>query len=137
MENYTPKLHENGRYVEILLETNECPCCKKRMLKELPYDSNFPHYHKINQKSQMESIGLVSKSNVMVDNTYICVECRDAGKVNFLCELCGERKASNKEKISIGYPPVFLCSDCYETVSAKVWDNKIEELNNEHQYDFE
>ena len=135
MEDYIEKLKENGTYVEMTLQTKKCPCCGKLMLEKS--ETNFPSYHILNQKSQMKNLGLVYVGKILVDDEPICVECEEAGKADFLCELCGVRKPSSKIKENIGYPSVFLCSDCYSTVTAKEWDEKIDELHEEHRFDFE
>ena len=60
-----------------------------------------------------------------------------AGKADFLCALCNERKSTDKIQESIGDAPEFLCKDCYDTVSAKIWDDKLDELQEAHRYDYE
>jgi hypothetical protein len=88
MENYTPKIHEKGRYVEMLIEAERCKCCDKIMISKLEDNSIFPHYIKINQKAQMEAASLVYSSNILVDDRRICVECEQADKATILCALC-------------------------------------------------
>lgn len=136
MEKYTPKIHEDGRYVEMLLEAKKCQCCKKLMIKK---DSGrlFPMYLRINQNEQMKAAGLVYETSTIVDDEPICIECEKSGKASFLCALCEERKPSDKKKESFGDPAEFLCKDCYETVPAKKWDEKVDELQEFHRWDFE
>jgi hypothetical protein len=137
MENYTPKVHENGKYVEMLIEAKKCKCCEKIMIPELGYHSIFPKFNRINQEAQMKAGGFVYSTSTLVDDKPICLECEQAGKADFLCQLCNERKTSDKKEESFGYPSDFLCKDCYETKSAKIWDEKCNELMRKHQYDFE
>ncbi len=137
MENYIPKIHENGRYVEILIEAEKCVCCEKIMIaKSTNHNSIFPKFWRINQESQMKAAGIVYKTHSTIDGYSICIECEQAGKSSFLCALCNERKSSDKRKEAIGDPADFLCKDCFETKSAKVWEEKYDELIEEHKYDF-
>lgn len=75
-------------------------------------------------------------TNTLVDDEPICIECEQAGKSDFLCALCKERKRSNKKQESFGDPSEFLCTDCYETKPAKIWDEKVDELVEAHRYDY-
>jgi len=137
MENYTPKVHENGRYVEMLIEAKKCECCEKIMVAKLSYYSIFPKYVRINQEAQMKAADFVYSTSTLVDDEPICLECEQAGKADFLCAMCDERKTTDKKEKSFGDPAEFLCKDCYETKPAKVWDEKVDELQDAHRYDFE
>ena len=144
MESYIPKIvkEKNGGsvYVEILLEGKYCHTCKKVMIKEgspLMRGGPFPNYHKIGIKEQAANAGLEFMSGIKVDNREICISCKEAGKADFLCRLCNTRKPSDKIKESFGDPPDYLCTDCYEIVPAKQWDEMTDRLRSEHQYDFE
>ena len=136
MENYTPKIHENGRYVEMLIEAKKCKCCEKIMVTKLGYHSIFPKYMRINQEAQMKAAEFVYSTSTLVDDEPICLECEQAGKADFLCAMCDERKTTDKKQESFGDPAEFLCKDCYETKPAKVWDEKVDELQDAHRYDF-
>ena len=138
MENYTPKIVENTHvvYLEMVVEAKKCHLCKKIMLPKTDRGV-FPNYIHMNQDAQMGRAGFVYSTNTEVDGECICIECKDAGKVDILCALCNERKPSDKEQESFGYPPEYLCKDCYETKPAKVWEEKCDELRDSHRYDFE
>jgi len=137
---YTPKII-NDRYVLFVAQAIKCPICEKLMVKKVPRDyytqSFFPGYINMNQDAQMNRAGLVYISDVKVDDCNICVECKESGKADFKCDLCGERKPTEKIQESFGYPPDFLCKDCYDTTPAKIWEEKIEQLESDHRYDFE
>lgn len=140
MENYTPKIHEDGRYVEMIIQAEKCPICKKVMIKkvkEYMLDKLFPAYWKMNQEAQAKRAGIVFKSTTKVDDENICEECEKAGKADFLCALCNERKSTDKIQESIGDAPEFLCKDCYDTVPVKIWDDKLNKLQEAHRYDYE
>ena len=136
MENYTPKVHENGSYVEMLIEARKCKCCEKIMVAKLGYHSIFPKNMRINQEAQMKAAGLVYSTSTLVDDEPICLECEQAGKADFVCAMCNERKTTDKKQESFGEPAEFLCKDCYETKPAKVWYEKVDELKDAHRYDF-
>ncbi|MFX1450668.1 MAG: hypothetical protein ACFFCM_07500 [Promethearchaeota archaeon] len=139
IKNFIPKIHKNGGniYIEMLIEGEKCKICGKTMIKNSHIRPLFPNWMEINQEAQMKKSGLVFWSDTLVDDEYICVECEKAGKADFLCQLCKKRKPSNKVKESFGSPAEFLCTDCFETKTAKEWDKITDKLNEEHRYDFE
>ena len=139
---YTPKIYKVGYkiYIEMLLKGEECPICKKIMVKEVNenfLDKVFPRGGDLCQQGQITKAGIVFKSNCKVDNKHICVECERAGKATFKCELCGEIKPMNKIKERVGDPEYYLCTDCYENKSAKIFDDKLDVLIKFHGYDFD
>ena len=138
MENYVPKIVENTHvvYLEMVVEATKCHLCKKIMLPKTNRGV-FPNYIHMNQEAQMKAAGLVYSTNTLVDNEPICLECEQGGKADFLCAMCEERKISDKKQKQFGDPAEFLCKDCYETKPAKVWDEKVDELQEAHRYDFE
>ena len=137
---YTPKIID-GKYMLFAAQAEQCPICKKIMVKKLSRYYNeqafFPAWMEMNQDAQMKRAGLVYVGSVRVDDDVICDECEKAGKVDFKCELCGERKPANKIQERFGDPADFLCKDCYEIIPAKVWDEKCDQLEEEHKYDYE
>lgn len=137
MEKYRPKIHDEGNwiYVEMLLEAKKCNSCQKIMIDDIN-NAFFPKYFKLNRAEQMIQADMVYTSSVLMNGKLICVECEKKGKANFLCYLCNKTKTSEKVHESFGYPTDYLCSDCYETVPAKKWNEVIDELNEDHKYDF-
>ena len=139
IEDYCPHLLERN-WAEMLVELKKCSICHKLMLPDYPAHfarSIFPTYFPIDFNAQLKKAGWEKMSDVKVDDNYICEECAKSGKADFLCVLCGQRKLTDKIEESFGDPPEFLCSDCYATVSAKIWDDKVEELRDIHRWDFE
>ena len=134
MDKYTPKLHPSG-YMEMLVDTDECPCCSKRMMHKDKSREIFPVYILANQYAQMKAAGMTYTSRTRVDNKLICEECEKSGKADFLCALCEQRKPSDKKHESFGDPAEHLCIHCYESVPAKVWEEKGDQLREEHRYD--
>jgi hypothetical protein len=120
----------------MLLAAKKCKCCQKVMI-EKETKNLFPNFYAINQKAQMKAAGLVYMTATLVDDEPICIECEESGKASFLCELCDERKTTDKKQESFGDPAEFLCKDCYESVPAKKWHEKVDELQESHRWDFE
>lgn len=137
MKDYTPKIIEN-RFVEMLIQGDECQTCQSLMIKKIKKSEGlFPMYHALNQESQAKNAGIQFIGNIKVDDEYICEKCEKEGKADFLCALCEERKSTDKIQEIIGDPAEFLCTDCYNTVPASIWTNKLKELLEDHQYDYE
>ncbi len=137
IECYTPQIIEGG-YALMLIQVAACPICKKIMVY-IPKDSYalFPAYCKIQAKAQIERAGWIYMSTIKQDDKNICVECVKAGKVTFFCSICEERKPTSKIQESIGWPPEYMCTDCYETKSAKEWQKHYNALEKDHRYDYE
>lgn len=142
METYKPNIirEKSGHiYVEMLVEAKECHLCKKVMIKEgcpLTCGGSFPNYQNLDIKKQAENVGMTFISDLEVDDKPICIECKEAGKADFLCAICKERKLTDRVHKSFGlYNIDFLCEDCYETVPAKTWEEKEDQLYSAHRYD--
>lgn len=123
-------------YLSFELEVIECPVCKTPMMNKDKLNL-FSRVWGKTQEEQMKKLGVVFRSRAKIDDEYICVNCQKQGKASFFCALCHERKPSDKLHESYGYPPEYLCTDCYRNVPAEVWDKKIEELYDSHRWDYE
>lgn len=136
-DNYTPTLYRTDSgffYAEMLIELEICPICGKPMILKR---HGFPLYYKINQDAQMKNAEIQYISKSKYNNKYICCECAESGKSKFTCYICKTDKPSDKLHSSFGDPADHLCTDCYETVSAKRWNEIEDNLIEEHRYDFE
>ena len=143
MEEYKPKIieedeHLKSAYGEVLVELTKCSICGKYML-DVPKGccKCFPSDWHVNIEQQMKSVGWVLKSYIKVNDDYICKECAEAGKATFECSLCHERYPTTDIKEQFGDPPDYLCIHCYANVTAEVWQKKVDELYEEHKYDFD
>ena len=138
-EDFVPEVIESGAggcYGIMLVKLNKCPICGKHMLVPVArHQGPFPIA--IDFDAQIKKAGWVRQSIAEVDGRPICQECSAAGKADFLCQLCKERRPTSKIKESFGDPPEFLCQDCYSTVPAEIWDKEVDRLEKEHQWDFE
>jgi hypothetical protein len=89
-------------------------------------------------KDWMEARGIIFNSDATdINNHEMCEMCKSEGKAQFKCVLCNGIKPSSEQKESFGYPAEYLCTDCYNSVPAAAWDKKVDELEEEHRYDFE
>jgi len=118
------------------LKVEECACCKRPMMIKAN-NGLFPYYIGDNQESQMKKQGIVFSSHSKKNNQKICIECEKSGKASFVCALCHENRGSEEVEESFGDPAEYLCKECFSTVSAKVWEEKTDELSRAHRYDFE
>lgn len=125
-------------HISFAVALRSCHLCKKDMVSNPRYENHwnnvFPVWVGNDFRAQAKRAGLVFQSNIKVDDQYVCEKCKRLA--DFLCCLCGERK-SFPEYRSFGEPPEFLCMDCYAKTPAKEFDEKVEELEEKHRYDFE
>lgn len=139
MDNeFKPTITQDG-YALMKIAISNCHKCDRTMIESpKPYYYNpFPTQYNKDFDYQIRSVGWVKRSNIIVDDLYICVECAEKGLADFVCALCFKRYPSDKEKESFGYPPEYLCENCYKTVPAEKWDNEREELMENHRWDCE
>jgi hypothetical protein len=130
---FTPKAIYSGGILFVRLST--CYTCKRKMI-EKPRNIRglFPPWIDNNFDAQIKRAGWGVTSSADVDGHTICQQCADDGKATFLCALCGERKPTDKIKDDFGRHRIdYLCLDCYKTVSAKVWQEKVNELRERHR----
>ena len=143
MEKYIPTIHIEAHhvYIEMLVEGKLCNICKKPMIREgrgaLMNGGVFPNYIGLNIQEQVKNGCLEFMSHFKVDDKEICITCKEAGRADFVCQSCHQRKSTDKMKESIGDPPDFLCVDCYNTVPAAVWDSLKDHLYEEHKYGYQ
>ncbi len=118
----------NKNRVAFSVEYKQCYICNCDMVNK---SNDYIYWF----DEQVKKAGMNIQSNIRVDDP-ICTKCYKEGKADFLCAMCGERKPfPSAEKF--GDPPEFLCKDCYSTVPAQEWDEKVDELHGRHRYDFE
>ena len=131
---FTPQ--KVGGHFVFRVRTERCGQCEKQMICK-PESSNrtFPDYYKDNLEAQAKRAWLVINSANEFNGRFICECCVKSGSVNFTCELCHETKKTNEIEESFGASEHHLCKKCYETVPAKYWDEKVEELNDDHKWD--
>lgn len=141
MKEYTPRLVErcgNSLFATMLVQLQICPGCKNPMIvQKKGWAPPFPSRRDNDFEAQALRAGWGFRSSSKINNDYICQGCEAAGQASFTCALCSKEKASDALKTTIGYDPADrLCIDCYRSVSAETWIEKIEELEENHKWDF-
>lgn len=134
-----PKEIDTHRYEPVIegdwglfaLPLERCGFCRKQMLSPM---KGFHLSSTMNQEAQMRAAGLVYRGDSNVTSFDVCEECVAAGKVAFNCIFCGEyRKSDLYHDSEYGEP---ICKICYESLTAKEWDEKMEALHEAHRYDY-
>ena len=146
MEPYTPEIIEDGftTYAVMLVEIETCPACERYMVPNISKyhrDNIFPTHTNNDLDAQVRRAGWVFESKMLsymggFEPSYLCVECAESGEAAFVCQLCEEEKESDKAQAWFGDPAEILCTDCFESVPAKQWKRKVDELREAHKYDF-
>lgn len=55
----------------------------------------------------------------------------------YSCSLCGVDYLESEIEEKVGYPPEYVCKHCYETVSAKEYNEHVGWLHDQHRWDYE
>jgi hypothetical protein len=144
VEDFTPTRYPdepNSVYYLFLMQVRKCQTCGRPIM---PYVAEhersfvFPRYVRIDQEAQMKRAGIQPVGTWSVErDAYLCEECTKAGKDTFTCALCDQERTSDLEQFRYGDPPDFLCTPCYESVSASKWEAEIERIEEAHRYDYE
>jgi len=142
---YIPEIIDGGYslYGKLLVPLTHCPSCNEVMLKRYSFnwsgfESIFPASLQLQLREQLSRAGIRTYSQFKnKDDKFICVECAKEGKDTFICYLCEEERTSDLQQTQHGDPPEYLCTICYESVPAKVWDEAEDKLRASHKYDYE
>jgi hypothetical protein len=136
LETWTPTVvAEDGRavYATFMVEGSRCACCKRVMIAGRgTAKQSAPTYFRANLQAQVERAGWCFLSGSRNGEDPICVDCEHAGSGRFSCSLCGEQREGQPVEWWDGDA---LCQHCYETVPAKIWEEKRLALEDKHQYD--
>ncbi len=129
---YIPQIvEERGGdvYATFVLHLRRCGACRKPMLAgKLTPD--------VIEQLQRAGFGREG-STLDEDDRHVCIECEQADRVMFVCVLCGEKRPSSQSQWHCGDPAEHLCRHCYETVSAQIWEQKVDQIEECHRYDFD
>jgi hypothetical protein len=133
-ETFTPYVLTPGFGV-VMVEVAICTKCERQTLT-IENGWKCPPYYKAARAAQMKRAGWVDRAYATTaEGAVLCVECAPVAAA-FKCALC-QKQRHGKPQDSYGDPAEHLCTPCFETVPAKVWAEKTDELYKEHRYDFE
>lgn len=135
-DEWTPKIVGDGKYPYglFMLQIYRCEICN-RLCMHSPVGA-FPSYNRNNQEAQMKRAGIVALGYSGTEQEPVCAVCVSENKITITCAICNETRSANDVEERVGSPPEFLCKFCYETVSAKAWQDKMDELRDSHQWDY-
>lgn len=142
MSEFTPQIiqeDEHSAQISLRVRVRKCPICNKLMFPDKEGHNNRAWnellWYSADKHQQMKSLRMVSTGEyVPMLEEYICEECTQAGRATFICKLCNHERAINLVQHSwIGDA---LCTVCYESMSAKIWNEKYQELESAHRWDY-
>jgi hypothetical protein len=146
--NFTPVVWQDSygkpRYATMVVEIQTCPSCGKIMIEHPRRWGTlvppFPEEGELafNEQRKRAEWRLIS-GNTNANNEHICMTCALDGRSSFICALCGEERSSTKEMachFGEHDQPEFLCKICYETVPAKTYQDKVNELEDRHRWNY-
>ena len=125
-------------YENFELKVIICPKCNKKMIDAEYWKlfSVFPIYHKKALKIQLSKRNMVVRSEIKNnDYAYVCKTC--IGLAEFKCYSCKEQRLIKNKKYTHGDPPDHLCKECFNTKTAKEWEDLEDEIVEKHQWDYE
>lgn len=124
--------------MNVLLEVSLEPCvyCRRLMVAEAwtKYGSPFAH----TLPGQMEKNNWTTRGASIPGterDEYACVDCVAAGKVKFTCAICEQERTS--EFLHEEHYDEAECTICYETISAKIWEEWHDEQSQRKRYHYE
>lgn len=123
-------------FEEFKLHIIICPKCKKKMIDAsyMGLYNSFPVYIKFKLETQLSEKDMVIRSETKEGYHYLCKNCE--GNMEFKCVGCKETRLKKDIKYKYGDPPDFLCNTCYNTKSAKEWDDLVSGIAEEHRWDY-
>jgi hypothetical protein len=134
---FTPKIiDKEGGYGILMVRLRKCKYCGGWMFDE---ENSYPSpCYENGIDKQLERAGWKKQGYVGMQtlDVQICEECVGKDAKTFLCAICGKQKKSSEIEECIGYSAEYLCKDCFSSISAKEWDEKVEELEEKHKWDY-
>lgn len=129
-------------YGLVAVPLENCPICQALMAPPGgAYASPFERRHETSYEAQVSRARWEIVANVRtLGGKKICRACAKADKGLFRCDLCEKERPTSQVKERYGDPEYreeYLCTPCFETVTAKVWNEKCDELRESHRYDYD
>lgn len=116
------------------LPVSRCSFCKTYTLPKIKgfYENGSSA---MSQAEQMKAAGMRYRGSNFITSDIVCEQCVADGKIHFKCAFCEETRNSELyHDAEYGDP---ICKICYETLTAKEWDEKMKELHEIHRYDYQ
>ncbi len=135
-DEYTPR--QEGTYWLFAFALAICGKCGRSMLPVSAKKANyFPRYHRNRIEEQARRAGIRWETSARDKEEHIlCDECAITGNITFVCYICKQERQRTDIQETFGEPPDYLCTPCHQTVSAAEWQRIVEELLEQHRYDF-
>lgn len=125
---------ESRAYATFLVKLPFCQHCKKPMLHSVFPNLDYFVKEQI-KRAGFEITGRQFESHSEFGETLkhaFCQTCCDAGYATFTCLFCHQERPSNQV-----YRAAYeegICSVCFETSSAKEWEEKLSKLDEDNRY---
>lgn len=135
---------DGAAFVTFAMYCEACAICKRLMYvdSDAYRTSMAPLQLGITIREQAQRAGMVPHGSAEdARGRDICAECQAAGLARFRCWLCRQERTTDQLQERFGDPqertPDYLCTVCYQSVSAARWEQAVAELEKEHRYDYE
>lgn len=123
---------DGNRRIVVSMPLKTCDICKSDMVSTFYGNRSIPY--EISQ--QIKSIGVKFGSQIRNhENREVCSECVE--NITVKCYNCLEVRKVSEIQERFGDPADCLCKYCFETVTAKRWEELCDHLEDEHRYDYD
>lgn len=120
----TQEVVYNGtRYGVVVVEILKCKSCESDMVSPIERSDQSPFTFRLPMSSQIEQAG----RKMAAGAKGVCADCYESGNITENCRICEEDRKPSEIEETIG-GKYHLCKPCYETVSAKEWEDTIDNL---------
>jgi hypothetical protein len=126
-------------YAVMLVQISRCPACNTPMVVGQPLMRQpFPYWNVIDFDAQRKRAGWHLVSSARIGENLICDVCEKDGKALVVCAICKHACPSSEIQESFGvHNQDHLCVGCYATIPAKQWQDAVDKLEREHEFDHE
>lgn len=153
LKTWTPQLllpddpRDTSGFATMLVEIDRCSTCQQWMVNLAPRlrsavgRAPFPLWHALAVEEQARRAGLRLQSIARAgndDDHYICMTCQAEGKAFIVCAHCKQQRSADDIQEGFGMGDRdYLCTHCYATTPARLWDRLRDELREQHRYDYD
>lgn len=134
-EHFTPCMVPGGNdEAYFIVKMNRCARCHLPMLDNVKAGVAPGSTPSLAPQARRAGWKISSGQSPMGEG-YICQECFEADPRRYECLLCGEKREKKEVKRQFKHADEILCIHCFNTVSARVWDDAEERLSEMGYYD--